>query len=166
MQPHVHITFYSYRNDFLDEIFQILPKALNAQNLICPNQLLYFLREIRGIPAGQGHLCRIHPVHILFIVNKRIRTIRQRLIQPGSRPVKNRHKIIADAPYPLCRQPADIFLIILYIFLVFSPVQLDILMHRDAFYHFQRKAGAADFFFQFPDGLNRPDFTYGDVIYS
>ena len=131
-----------------------------------PGSALRSLPENRKHPNRQGHLCRIHPVHILFIVNKGIGTVRQRLIQAGSRPVKNRHEIIADASDSLCCQPADIFLIILYIFLVFSPAQLDVLMHRNAFNHFQRKAGTADFFFQFPDGLNGPDFTYGNVIYG
>lgn len=53
MKAHIHIAFYGDRNDFLDKILQIFPKAFNALKLIFPDQLFDLFRKIGSIQPGR-----------------------------------------------------------------------------------------------------------------
>ena len=170
MDGHVHVTFRSDGNDALKKISEVCPKVFLGHFVVFRHDGPQLLARVARVPAGQREVAvafqRVHGIHLLFIVDKACRAVRQAVVKLRARPVKHRHEIVADAADAGLGKAADVLAVIFDIAVARGFAEFDVLVHRHTFNDLKLQAVIFRLFFQRGNALAAPNFTDGHVVYS
>ena len=86
------------------------------------------------------------------------------MVKLGSRPVKHRHKIVADALYAGLGHPADILAVILNVAVSGRLSQLDVFVNRYTLDHIEAQTRILHLLFQLCDALAAPYLPHRHII--
>ena len=117
MDCHFDLDFFRYFDDACEKIAQIFPKVFFCNMLIGLQQIFHLIFCIAGVPTGKREIAGqgVHVLDCVFVIDQRVRAIRQRMRQFAARPVKDRHKVIADTVYSGLGKIAQRLAIVFYI---------------------------------------------------
>ena len=143
---HFDVTFLAGGHDCLKEILEVCPQLLVIDVGIILEQLVEFCHTLR-LPTGERHIIFLGEIqnilrhrvvvilnHTLFIKQRR-GTVADLVEQIGTRPIKNRHEIVANDLYTEFAQVADALLVVFNQRIAGRFADLDVIVNVDGFHH-------------------------------
>ena len=108
----------------------------------------------------------IQPFQLIPVHHKTGRSILSFFIQLGSRPVKNRHKIISNTFDSVLRTALDRLTVIFNMTVAFRSSKFNLFCDRNRLYHIKYQTICRTFINQMFDALFRPYFSRLHIIHS
>ncbi len=166
MDGHVDAGFLGDRDDLLQEIAQVLPEVLLGDLGVVVKKGFQPLLGVARVPAGKAQLAGegVHLLELVLVVDQGVGAVGEDLVELSAGPVKDGHKVVADALDARFAQAADILLVIFDVAVAGGLAQLDVLVDGDALDDLKVQPRVLGDLFEVRDALPAPELPGRDVV--
>ena len=177
MDCHLDVSLLAGRHDCFKEILQIIPEFFFGDRCISFEKLIKLCHTLR-LPARERHVVLLREAHDVFrhgliialdhvfLIEQSRGAVSYRMEQICTRPVKNRHEVVADYLDAELAEVQDALLIILDQGVSCRQADLDIVVNIDRLNDLRIETVSVDLIYYLTYLILFPDFTGHLVVQS